>query len=269
VQFYDAHNHLQDDRLKACLPEILKTLWSDKTSGVTSMVVNGSCEEDWADVAALAREHPQIIPSFGIHPWYVKTRTSQWRENLESRLKSVPSAVGEIGLDRWISDYNLPDQEEVFLWQLRFATNHGLPVTIHCLRAWGRMEELLKKEQLPKCGFLLHSYGGPVEMVKPLVQLGAYFSFPGYFARANKERQRETFRAVPRERLLIETDAPDQILPEPLIRYPLAGPDGKPVNHPANLPAIYEFTAQFLGVTMEELASQVEENFKRLFCALK
>lgn len=269
MQFYDAHNHLQDDRLKAWLPEVLKVLWPEGTPLVTQMVVNGSCEEDWSGVTELAQKHTQIIPSFGIHPWYVKTRTLKWRENLEARLKSIPSAVGEIGLDRWIQDYDLPDQEEVFLWQLRYAATCGLPVTIHCLKVWGRMEELLKNERLPECGFLLHSYGGPMEMVKPLARLGAYFSFPGYFARVNKERQRETFKAIPRDRLLIETDAPDQSLPAHLVRHPLEKRNGRPVNHPANLPAIYEFAAQFLGMSVEELAGQVEENFKRLFGGLK
>jgi TatD DNase family protein len=127
--------------------------------------------------------------------------------------------------------------------------------------------EILQREPRPHCGFLLHSYGGAVELIPGLVKLGAYFSLPGYFAHPRKARQRETFRRVPLERLLIETDAPDQPLPAERIRVPLLDTDGKPLNHPANLRAVYEFAAELLGLPLEKLASQVEANFLRLFAS--
>ena len=176
------------------------------------------------------------------------------------------SAVGEIGLDRWKPDLPYDGQEEALLAQLQLAAERNLPVSIHCLQAWGRMLELLQTNSRPARGFLLHSYGGPKEMVKSLADLGAYFSFPGYYAHARKERQREAFRQVPADRLLMETDAPDQRLPDELNRFPLAeGKTGKPVNHPANLIAVYEYAAQLRGVTLAALAGQVEGNFLRLF----
>jgi TatD DNase family protein len=257
---YDAHNHLQDERLKPHLPG----LWPAVQS-VAKMVVNGTCESDWPRVLQLAREHPQIIPSFGIHPWYVKERTSDWKKTLVGCLDQTPSAVGEIGLDRWIKDHDLAQQEEVFIWQLRLAAERNIPVSIHCLQAWGRLLEILMSEPKPACGFLLHSFGGSAELVGPLTKLGAYFSISGYFAHEQKPRQRESFRRVPLDRLLIETDAPDQILPAERIRYPLKDASGKPVNHPGNLAAIYEFTSELLGVPLETLAARVEENFHDFF----
>ena len=89
---------------------------------------------------------------------------------------------------------------------------------------------------------------------------------PGYYAHERKQRQRETFKHVPRERLLIETDAPDQGLPDAQNRFPLtAAATGKPLNHPANLAAVYEFAAELLGEPADSLAARVEENFRRLF----
>jgi TatD DNase family protein len=102
-------------------------------------------------------------------------------------------------------------------------------------------------------------------MIPALAKLGACFSFPGYFAQPRKERQRETFRHVPIDRLLIETDAPDQLLPPERTLFPLTDPAGKPINHPANLVRVYEFAAEWLGHSTEEFASQVEQNFLRLF----
>jgi TatD DNase family protein len=156
-------------------------------------------------------------------------------------------------------------QEEVFLAQLRLAAARNLPVSIHCLQAWGRLLELLQAAPRPRVGFVLHSYGGAAEMVAPLAKLGAYFSFPGHFLHARKLKQRETFRQIPADRLLIETDAPDQHLPADKILFPLAGADSQPLNHPANLPAVYAGLAEFLGEPVESLAARVEENFLRVF----
>jgi TatD DNase family protein len=230
------------------------------------MAVNGSCEDDWPQVLALARQCPQVIPSFGCHPWYVKERSADWQSALLRHLEATPSAIGEVGLDRWIKDHDPEQQEQVFVWQLRLAAERNLPLSIHCLRAWGRLLEILRVEPRPGCGFLLHSYGGPREMVTPLTELGAYFSLPGYFAQERKARQREVFKAVPPDHLLIETDAPDQLLPEERNHYPLTDAQtGKAINHPANLRAVYQFAAELFGEPMEALAERVEANFLRLF----
>lgn len=267
MQLFDAHNHLQDERLAPYVAEIMSDV---ERVGVAGMVVNGSCEEDWPAVLELARRYPRVLPSFGYHPWYVHERTAEWREALVRFLKQVPSAIGEIGLDRWIEGHDLPQQEEVFTWQMQLAAERNLPTSIHCLKAWGRLRELLEAGPRPQCGFVLHSYGGPPEMIPALAKLGAYFSFPGYFAHERKLRQRDTFRQVPRDRLLIETDAPDQLLPEGRCAFPLLDHrTGKTINHPANLASVYEFLAGWLNEPFESLAQQVEENFLHLFGGLK
>ena len=310
MKLYDAHNHLQDARLA---PHRATVLAAMQEEGVASMVVNGSCEEDWPEVLALARicntrvaadvsrrilsgprlaptdvggyspsanrgeaersgpapSYPKVIPSFGYHPWYVKERSPDWQAALVRHLDAVSSAIGEVGLDRWIKDHDLAAQEEVFVWQLRLAAERNLPVSIHCLQAWGRLLELLRAGPRPRCGFLLHSFGGPREMIGPLAELGGYFSAPGYFAHERKARQREAFRHVPPDRLLIETDAPDQLLPAERVQYPLTDlATGKAINHPANLGAVYRFVAELLDEPLEKLTERVEENFRRLFGAL-
>jgi TatD DNase family protein len=262
MRFYDAHNHLQDDRFA---PNRADLVAAATRVGVEKMVVNGSCEEDWPQVRELAEQFPQVLPSFGYHPWYLHERTPEWQNVLVRFLDSTRAAVGEIGLDRWKPDLPYEGQEDVFVWQLRLAADRNLPVSIHCLQAWGRLQELLRDNPRPQRGFLLHSYGGSKEMIGPLAKLGAYFSFPGYFMHDRKARQREVFQAVPLDRLLIETDAPDQLLPEAHNRFPLNDPGGKAINHPANLAAIYEFVATERGMPLPGFTSRVEENFSRLF----
>jgi TatD DNase family protein len=266
VPLYDAHNHLQDEWLRPHLPAVLADLSALDLRGA---VVNGTEESDWQDVARLAREHGWVLPSFGLHPWRVRGRTNAWKDTLQHHIDAAGPrvAVGEIGLDRWIPDYDLDDQREVFIWQLHLAAERNLPATIHCLQAWGALAEVLWSEPVPARGFLVHAYGGPAEMVGTFAKRGAYFSFNGAHLHPRKEARRAIFREIPLERLLVETDAPAMPPPPEHITHPLppAAPGGETINHPANLAHIYAELAALRGLPPAALAAQVEANFHRLF----
>jgi TatD DNase family protein len=252
IPLYDAHNHLQDERLAPLLEEALRDLHA---VGLRACVVNGTRESDWPRVAELARRHDWIIPAYGLHPWFLKERSPKWLETLTRLLDENPRArIGEIGLDRWMREPDLADQEEVFAQQLELAAERNLAVTIHCLKAWGALEAALQKYRRPARGFLLHSYGGSAEMAASLARLGGYFSISGYFAHARKEAQRRVFQGIPAERLLIETDAPD-----------MAPPGGGEINDPRNIVKVYEIAASLRGEAMPQLAETVRQNFERLF----
>jgi len=262
---YDAHCHLQDEWLVPHYAEIFPAL---EKINLRRAVVNGTCENDWSAVAGLAAAHPWIIPSYGLHPWFIADRSPQWRENLLRRIDAGPCAIGEIGLDRWKEPYDFADQQAVFREQLAIAAGRNLPVTIHCLKAWGALAEILHSVPLPQCGFLLHAYGGPAEMIPDFVKLGAYFSFNGYFLHERKTRQREAFTQVPLDRLLVETDAPAMPIPEERRQYQLPEAEADiPNNHPANLLVTMDALADLLHHSKEALASEVGENFHRLFFA--
>jgi TatD DNase family protein len=278
----DAHNHLQDERFAGTGDALV---WEADAAGVKRMVVNGSCEADWPAVARLAAGNPAVLPSFGLHPWYLGERTQHWRSSLVDALGANPRAgVGEIGIDGWLPKQparikqryapslgdapapSLAEQTPIFLEQLELAAEMDRPATIHCLGAFGRLLELLQGRRTPARGFLLHSYGGPVEMVPAFAGLGAYFSFAGYFGREGKELRRAAFRAVPQDRLLVETDAPDQLPPEPWIRSRrIRDGAGNELHHPANLPAVGELLAEVRGETPDAVAARTNENFLRLF----
>ena len=260
MNLYDAHNHFQDPRLVAHHEQIVQHL---QAVGLKKMVVNGTRENDWPTVLKLARQHEFIVPSFGYHPWYLDQRTSDWESRLQEHLDAIPSAVGEIGLDRWMKNHDREMQERMFVTQLRIAAERNLPVSIHCLKAWGPLLELLQYNPLPDRGFLLHSYGGSAEMIPRFAKLGAYFSISGHFAHDRKAKQLENFKSVPLDRLLIETDAPEMWPPESVNRFPLHG-----INHPANIGVIYEFVAEQLNQSAGDLADQTAQNFLRIFSDL-
>jgi len=258
MKLYDAHNHLQAAALAPYREEIVAR------PPAVGMVVNGTSECDWPAVAELAIAHAWIRPSYGVHPWEVDAVSPAWRERLSERL-DAGGFVGEIGLDRWKTDRNFDLQAEIFRWQLGEAARRNVPATIHCLRAWGALAESLATTPLPRCGFLIHAYGGPAEMVAGFAKQGAYFSFSGSFLAVGRERKLEPFRAMPAERLLVETDAPSMPLSPELDRHPLPEVDGERQNHPANLAVAYEGLARLRGMPTEALAGIVAENYARLF----
>ena len=260
---FDAHNHLQEETLASHLESVTVQL---REIGLGRAVVNATREADWDRVTALAQRYPWVLPSYGLHPWFLKERTTHWRERLGGLVTNGGAAIGEIGLDRWIEGFDIEDQAEVFQWQLALAAKHKLPASIHCLKAWGALWDILRTQPVPECGFLLHAYGGPAEMVEGFVRRGAYFSLSGYFLNERKSVQREIFRAIPADRLLVETDAPDMPLPPERSRFALPdSPEGRVLNHPANLLAVYEGLAEIRSWPLEALTAQVAENFERLF----
>ncbi len=262
----DAHNHLQDERLDHIRGQVMDEL---PALGLHRAVVAGSSVDDWGSVAALARMAPWVQPSFGVHPWYVKEQRTDWLDSLRGYLHDFPNAgVGEIGLDRWIQEADIPLQLHFFQTQLQLAEELARPLSIHCLQAWGLMEQTLRTSQRPACGFLLHSYGGPAEMVPSFLKMGAYFSISPYFFHPRKSAQLEVFRTiVPLDRLLLETDAPDMRPPDEVNPRPLTDADRQPINDPRNITWMHEQVASLRGVPLAEFTECITANFQRLFGA--
>lgn len=239
--------------------------------GLGNAVVVGTSPEDWADVVALAEKDQRLIPAIGLHPWRVNNAPKGWRDQMLSYLDQGVSVIGEIGLDQWIEDYDIELQQSAFLWQLSLATERNLPTSIHCLKAHEPLLHTLKAANLPARGFKLHAYNGPVDTIRPLLDLGAHFSFNAGQLKPKAKNIRELIQLVPNDRLLIETDAPDFLPPPELREFELGaaatGDSSPPLNHPANIRASYKAIAELSGNSFADLAEQVALNFERYFLA--
>ena len=203
MKLFDAHNHIQDERL---FPILEKVMERARAAGVKHMAVKGCRESDWPKVVEIVNRYPDTHMAFGLHPWFINGRSSQWSQILEELLTSYPQAsVGEIGIDHALEERDDAEQERVFLAQLEIARTFDRPVTIHCRRAWGRLIELLDQfARLPR-GMLIHCFGGSAEIATELVRRGAYISFSGSITRPNAKKAGAAIRAVPNDRILIET----------------------------------------------------------------
>ncbi len=259
---HDAHCHHH-------FPEVTgKSLQMARSVGLGLAVVNATGPQDWEAVSAMAVSDPQCIPSFGLHPWKLPTAADGWEAELRSVLLRHPAAgVGEAGLDRWVEGHDPVQQERAFRAQIALARELDRPLTVHCVRAYWHLMDVVRDEPLPRRGFLLHAWSGPAEQVPELVRLGAFFSFGTAHLVARKAaRVREFARSVPRDRALLETDSPE-LCPDPEFRFAaLPGrPDGTPVNHPANILSALRGLAGAWGVSPSECAACVNANFGRLF----
>lgn len=226
-----------------------------KEAGVSGCVANATREDDWEAVAELAREFPgYVFPAYGIHPWYADMAAECWEERLRERLLADPTAsVGEVGVDGWVDSPGVEAQMHVFVKQAEIAAELGRVMTVHCLKAWESLFEAMDRATAWPEKFLIHSFGGSIEVAERLAKKGAWFSFSGYFLHERKRKALEVFRRLPKDRILLETDAPDMTPPEDSVKFPLTDR----VNHPANLRSIAE---AFGRETEEGMLERIERN---------
>ncbi|XP_021895378.1 uncharacterized protein LOC110812819 isoform X8 [Carica papaya] len=196
MKLFDVHCHLQDPQIIDKAPKLISTAVD---SGVVHFAVNGLSEKDWHLVKEMGERYPSVVPCFGLHPWYVAERSSQWFDTLKEFFENTPSAaVGEIGLDKGSQGkkINFVDQVEVFQQQLELAKTLKRPASVHCVRAYGDLLEIMKSKGPFLHGILLHSYLGSAEMVPEFAKLGAYFSFSGFLMSLKGQKAKKILKAV-------------------------------------------------------------------------
>lgn len=218
----DVHIHLQF--FKSDSDNVLKRA---RAVGVSRFFCASASPEDWNAVLKAAESDESIVPFLGTHPQYAALHDPERLKSL--LLRCARAKVGEIGLD---ARYPAQDQKEVFLAQLDAATELERPCVIHCVKAFDALCPMLKKRSLPPA-LLFHSFSGSLSEIPFLAERGGYFSFSGAAVYPNRHKAHALIRAVPAERLLIETDAPDMMPPPDCRADPAAER-----NLPENLPLI-------------------------------
>lgn len=277
VNLFDAHCHLQNERLSKDLTEILEK-WGRFNRGYLACC--GTEESDWARVATITRDNPQVIANFGVHPWKVMDLTKEWEETLEGWLNKMTSGVGEIGLDFIDPATNRNRQEEVFLAQLDLANQLARPVSIHILKAWDSFIKILKRMGPLPHGGLIHSYSGSADMVPLFERHNLFISFSGAITNTRNKKAAKALGAVSFNRLLVETDSPDQ-MPFFPVSDPARDWDSEQaqdlgqnvdrglaehlINTPNNLMVIVKATANILDLPVKDLAYQTFKNAMGLF----
>jgi TatD DNase family protein len=255
---FDSHAHLQDARIADPA-----AVWERaRKAGVERVLLAGVDAADWERQAALAHL-PGVSCSVGIHPQVVAVLGDAERADalaaLEAALVRRPASVvalGEVGMDG-VGDRRASygAQAELFAAQLRLAKTHDLPVILHVLRAHEEALKVLADVGVPAAGGVVHSYSGSAELAPRYLEHGLYLSFSGAITWHEGGRAARAVKACPRDRLLVETDAPDQT---PRAHRPDA-------NEPAYLEEVVRTVAGIIGEEATTVANLTDENACRLF----
>lgn len=263
----DTHAHLDLPRFGDAEAQREAALRA-QAADVAAVVIPGVEPASWdgmlATAARLRAEAPMVCfhTAFGIHPQVLPDLDSandgEICAALAERVAAPPAemvAIGECGLDfaaDIVAGASRERQVAVLRAHFALARRTGLPLLLHCLHAHGTMLELLRTEPVPPS--ILHSWSGSAEMARHVCKLGHYLSFAGAITLPRARRPLESARAVPADRLLIETDSPDQT---PYVRRPLR-------NEPAFLPDIAAALASARGEPLAEVAGYTTANARRL-----
>ena len=269
-RIFDTHAHYFDKKFEAVeggANALLCDLFENQD--IAGIVNVGTNLQNAREVIEQASRYPKMYAAVGIHPEDCHFITdpeaalaelSTLLQNEEKRKQNKIVALGEIGLDyHWQSYDNgrIPMNKELqaffFEEQLKLAEKFDLPVIIHDREAHGDCFETVLRH--PNVKGVFHSYSGSAEMVHELARRGWYISFSGTLTFTNAARVREAASAVPRDKLLIETDAP----------YLAPHPHRGKLNHSGYLTLVFSVLAQLWSCSTEEAAAQTYQNAKTFF----
>jgi TatD DNase family protein len=247
----DTHAHLDDQSFADDIGEVIARAVK---SGVGRIIVPAIDRANWETVARLAAAHAGIDAAYGLHPLFLARHRREHLDELPAWLQTHPCvAVGEIGLDFFVTDLDPDDQRRYFADQLAMAKDARLPVIVHARRAVD--EVTLAIRRAGGLRGVVHSFSGSQQQAEKLWELGFMLGIGGPVTYERAARLRGIVAAMPLEWLLLETDAPDQ---------PLATHRGAR-NEPACTAEVLAVIASLREEPAEEIARVTTANAYRLF----
>jgi len=255
----DSHCHISADEFAEDRAE---TLDRAEAAGVEAFVAIGSGYgiEHNARAVALAQRDARVWATVGVHPHEASELDEALRAKLEDWIgEPRVVAVGECGLDYHYMNSPRDVQRSVFVEQLALARRHDKPVVLHVRgeepNAFDEALELWQAAGGPALAGVLHCYTGTLEFAERALAAGLFISFSGILTFKNDRGLRDTAKALPLDRLLVETDAP------------LLAPQGfrGRRNEPMHVGLVGEMLAATLGVDVAEVARRTTHNARRLF----
>lgn len=252
MRLVDAHCHFDfpcfDGRRDEVLEEAARL-------GVRGLVIPGVRRRNWGRVAALADSRSNLWYCLGIHPWFAHECREADLDALEvalSRRSKSCVGIGECGLDALRG--NVQDQQSCFHAQIALAMKFGLPLVIHSVKAHDSVHSALRQAGWSGSA-LVHGFSGSYQQARKLVDLGCLIGVGGVITHDRARKTREAVSRLPRESLVLETDAPD-MAPQGVV---------KGQNSPVHLPDILSVLSALRGEPAEALAEALLENVSCLY----
>ncbi len=254
MQLVDSHCHINFDPLSQDMPGLLSRAEANDVGHMLCVCVN---LEDLHQVLELADKHKNIYASVGVHPCTIEGEDPTTVRLLELADHPRVIAIGETGLDYFHHKDRPAWQRERFERHIDAAKSCQRPLIIHTRDAAEDTMDMLRTLDAGAAGGVMHCFAEDWSVAKQALDIGFYISFSGIVTFRSAEALREVARKVPRDRMLVETDAP-YLAPVPY--------RGK-TNEPAYVRHTAECVAELRGESLVDIAAVTTENFFRLFPA--
>jgi len=250
--FVDSHCHLDFPELRGDLPRVLDAM---RDNGVTHALCIAVEMDAWDGVHGLARDHPNLYASVGVHPDYADIEEPTEAVLVERARDPKIVAIGETGLDYYRLTGDLGWQRERFRTHIRAARSARKPLVVHTRAAAADTIALMRDERADEAGGVMHCFTETWDVAAQALELGFHISFSGIVTFKNAVALKDVARRVPLDRMLIETDSP----------YLAPVPHRGKRNEPAWVRHVAEEIARLRDVPVATIAAVTSDNFFRLF----
>jgi len=252
MNIIDTHCHLDAAEFDADRDQALNEAIA---SGVSAIVIPAVTPDNFAHVAALSQQYLQCCYALGMHPMYVDNISPSDVARLSALVSETMAqenklvAIGEIGLDFYVTKQNKETQEYFFSEQLNIAQVHDLPVILHVR---GAIDDVLKHLRRTKVkGGIAHAFNGSMHQAEAFIELGFKLGFGGAMTYSRALKIRDIAKNLPLEAIVLETDAPDM---------PPAWLEKKVRNSPKELLLIAKTLADLRGIPVAQIIEITRKN---------
>ena len=251
----DSHCHLTYEPMLSSLEETIKRANKD---GVEFLLTISTEDKSFRNILDILDKYKCVYGSYGIHPHEAKQHKGIKFENIIEKVKQNKKiiGIGETGLDFYYNHSEKKDQINSFLEHIEASQQTNLPIIVHTRSAEDETFEILQKAvKKNNLKILIHCFTGSKDFAFKLLDIGAYISASGVVTFKKSKNLADTFKEIPLNRLLVETDSP-YLAPEPL--------RGKP-NEPSYIVHTVKFLSELKKVSIENISESTSKNFFNLF----
>ena len=249
----DSHCHLDHEPLKSDLSNIIKR---SKDVGIEKLLTISTSIESFQKIKNIINEDEIIFGTIGIHPHETENNEISIDyivKNFEENPKII--GIGETGLDFYYNNSDKEKQIKSFKKHIEASIKTNSPLIVHSRNAEDETFEILNKYQGEKLKILMHCFTGSKNFAEKLLKLNAFFSASGIITFKNSIDLQETFKILPLEKILIETDSP----------YLAPVPNRGKKNEPSFLSYTAQKLADIKDVSKKEITKITTKNFNNLF----
>lgn len=252
--YIDSHCHLDFSDFADRLPDIYRHMQENQVSHALCISVD---LDAFPSVLAIAESRENLYASVGVHPDYENCTEPTVEKLAELAAHPKVVAIGETGMDYYRMPGPLEWQRERFRVHIRAARETGKPLVIHTRAASEDTLRIMGEEKATEARGVMHCFTESLDVAKAAMDMGFYISFSGIVTFKNAKELKEVAKAVPLERMLIETDAP----------YLAPVPHRGKTNEPGFVKHVAEEIARLKDVSVEEVGNITSRNFFDLFKA--